>query len=401
MFSIEKDVGIGGDGNGGSTHAVGLFAEFRGNKEEEITQKTAKSSEKAIIPKYNISDSYYKMVLPFKAGKARGLTADRLNTRLDIDEFETGLMRLAQDTFPTDDYLYQEGQYLDEDTVLSWLDRKKEGSDLKKAKKADANFQNLGLNPVLPSSGSAKEKNENSPIYLASMLEQDYLVRKDKNSIQLGGVMIGLALNSVYYYRENTGDPQQEVELSDKTIRSHGEEIAQEVVNRLRKMDNLKNVPITVALYKQAPKTSIVPGNYIAKTEVKAGSSTISNWDDVKEKYVFYPADTDTAKKYPDDSEVFKRFKNAIDSYFPNYTGVVGTAMYENDEMRKMKIEIPMQFYGKSEVIAFTQYLTGELMDYYSKSSVDVEINITSSDGQEALIVRNAGDKEPTVHIYD
>ena len=56
------------------------------------------------------------------------------------------------------------------------------------------------------------------------MLEQDYLVRKDKNSIQLGGVMIGLALNSVYYYRENTGDPQQEVELSDKTIRSHGEE---------------------------------------------------------------------------------------------------------------------------------------------------------------------------------
>ncbi|WP_424161603.1 CamS family sex pheromone protein [Bacillus amyloliquefaciens] len=374
---------------------------FGGNKEEEITQKTAKSSEKAIIPKYNISDSYYKMVLPFKAGKARGLTADRLNTRLDIDEFETGLMRLAQDTFPTDDYLYQEGQYLDEDTVLSWLDRKKEGSELKKAKKADANFQNLGLNPVLPNSGSAKEKNENSPIYLASMLEQDYLVRKDKNSIQLGGIMIGLALNSVYYYRENTGDPQQEVELSDKTIRSHGEEIAQEVVNRLRKMDNLKNVPITVALYKQAPKTSIVPGNYIAKTEVKAGSSTISNWDDVKEKYVFYPADTDTAKKYPDDSEVFKRFKNAIDSYFPNYTGVVGTAMYENDEMRKMKIEIPMQFYGKSEVIAFTQYLTGELMDYYSKGSVDVEINITSSDGQEALIVRNAGDKEPTVHIYD
>ncbi len=41
------------------------------------------------------------------------------------------------------------------------------------------------------------------------MLEQDYLVRKDKNSIQLGGIMIGLALNSVYYYRENTGDPRR------------------------------------------------------------------------------------------------------------------------------------------------------------------------------------------------
>lgn len=374
---------------------------FGGDKEEEITQKTEKSSEKAIIPKYNISDSYYKMVLPFKAGKARGLTTERLNTRLDIDEFETGLMRLAQDSFSTDDYLFQEGQYLDEDTVLSWLARKKEGSDLKKAEKKDKDFENLGLNPVLPSSGSTKEKNENSPVYLATMLEHDYLVRKDKNSIQLGGVMIGLALNSVYYYREKTGDPQQEVTIDDKTLRKEGEKIAQEVINRLRKKDNLKNIPITVALYKQASKTSIVPGNFIAKTEVKAGSTDIGSWDDVKEKYVFFPADDSTKQKYPDDAELFTRFKNAIDSYFPNYTGVVGTAMYENDDMKKMKIEIPMQFYGKSEVVAFTQYLTGEVMDYYSKNSLDVEIDITSSDGQEAVILRNAGDSEPTVHIYD
>ncbi|WNV81691.1 CamS family sex pheromone protein [Bacillus atrophaeus] len=374
---------------------------FGGDKEEEITQKTEKSSEKAIIPKYNISDSYYKMVLPFKAGKARGLTTERLNTRLDIDEFETGLMRLAQDSFSTDDYLFQEGQYLDEDTVLSWLARKKEGSDLKKAEKKDKDFENLGLNPVLPSSGSTKEKNENSPVYLATMLEHDYLVRKDKNSIQLGGVMIGLALNSVYYYREKTGDPQQEVTIDDKTLRKEGEKIAKEVINRLRKKDNLKNIPITVALYKQASKTSIVPGNFIAKTEVKAGSTDIGSWDDVKEKYVFFPADDSTKQKYPDDAELFTRFKNAIDSYFPNYTGVVGTAMYENDDMKKMKIEIPMQFYGKSEVVAFTQYLTGEVMDYYSKNSLDVEIDITSSDGQEAVILRNAGDKEPTVHIYD
>jgi len=374
---------------------------FGGEKEEEITQKTAKSSEKAIVPKYNISDSYYKMVLPFKAGKARGLTTEQLNTRLDIDEFETGLMRLAQDSFSTDDYLFQEGQYLDEDTVLSWLARKKTGSDLKKAQKEDKNFKNEGLNPALPSSGSTEEKNESSPVYLASMLEHDYLVRKDKNSIQLGGVMIGLALNSVYYYREKTGDPQKEVEIKDSTLRQQGEKIAQEVINRLRKKDNLKNVPITVALYKQASKTSIVPGNFIAKTEVKAGSTDISNWDDINEKYVFYPADTTTAEKYPDDTEVFKRFKNSIEEYFPNYTGVVGTALYENDEMKKMKIDIPMQFYGKSEVVAFTQFLTGEVMDYYSKGSVDVEVNITSSDGQEAVIIRNAGDKEPTVHIYD
>lgn len=81
------------------------------------------------------------------------------------------------------------------------------------------------MNPALPSSGSTEEKNESSPIYLASMLEHDYLVRKDKNSIQLGGVMIGLALNSVYYYREKTGDPQKEVEIKDSTLRQQGEKL--------------------------------------------------------------------------------------------------------------------------------------------------------------------------------
>ncbi len=59
------------------------------------------------------------MVLPFKAGKAR-LNNGTAEYKADIDEFETGLMRLAQDSFSTDDYLFQEGQYLDEDTVLSW-----------------------------------------------------------------------------------------------------------------------------------------------------------------------------------------------------------------------------------------------------------------------------------------
>ncbi len=133
VFSIEKDIMFGGCC--GYAHALSLCAEFWGEEEQEMVQKTDKSKEKAIIPKYNISDSYYKMVLPFKAGKARGLTTERLNTRLDIDEFETGMMRLAQDSFSTDDYLFQEGQYLDEDTVTSWLARKKTGDDLKKRRK--------------------------------------------------------------------------------------------------------------------------------------------------------------------------------------------------------------------------------------------------------------------------
>ncbi len=36
-----------------------------------------------------------------------------MNTRLDMDEFELGLMRIAQDKFSPSQYLFQQGQYLD------------------------------------------------------------------------------------------------------------------------------------------------------------------------------------------------------------------------------------------------------------------------------------------------
>ncbi|ALC83919.1 MULTISPECIES: CamS family sex pheromone protein [Bacillus] len=366
-----------------------------GNQDEELVQQeTDETNKKVTIPTYNISDSYYKMVLPFKAGAARGLTAENLNTRLDIDEFETGLMRIAQDSFSTDDYLFQEGQYFDEDTVRSMLGRKLEGKDLEEAKKKDNNFQNAGLNPV------KKGSPESSPNYLATMLEHNYLIKKNDKSVELGGVVIGLALNSVYYYRENIGDPQKEVSIDDKKIEEEGKKIAAEVIKRVRSKEELKNVPVTIALYQQAPKTSIVSGDFIAKSEVKAGSTELGSWRGLNEEHAFFP-NSANEKKHPDEAEIFNRFKNNVDNYFPNYTGVVGKAFYKDDQLREMKIEIPMQFYGKTEVIAFTQFLTGQIMDYYSANHLRVEVEITSSEGEEAVIVKEEGANEPTVHIYD
>ena len=40
------------------------------------------------------------------------------------DDFESGLLTLSKDVFPTDDYLYQDGQYLDKDTLNSYLNPK-------------------------------------------------------------------------------------------------------------------------------------------------------------------------------------------------------------------------------------------------------------------------------------
>ncbi|MDR9792393.1 CamS family sex pheromone protein [Aeribacillus sp. FSL K6-2848] len=357
---------------------------------EQIVQETEESTEeKAIIPKYRISEDYYKMLVPFKTSEARGLVASNLNTRFDVDEFETGLMRMASDKFPTDKYVFQEGQYLDKKTVQNWLSRKLEGKDLEEAKKKDKSFKNEGLNPP--------ESSEKSPIYVTHILEHNYLVKKDEKTLELGGVSIGLALNSVYYYRTEDGI-QKENKIDKATIEKKGKEIAQVVVKRLRDIEGLEKVPIVVSLYEQAPKSSIVPGHFFARTIVDGGSENIGKWENINEEYYFFPSEEGTKKK-PDDANTFKRLKGDIEDFFPNYTGIIGKAFYQDGEMKQMKIEIPVQFYGKTEVIAFTQFLTGKVVEYY-KDYISLEVTINSSRGPEALIVREPGQEKPTVHVF-
>ncbi len=57
--------------------------------------------------------------------KARGVLQDNMANSYNGDDFESGLLTLSKDVFPTDDYLYQDGQYLDKDTLNSYLNLKK------------------------------------------------------------------------------------------------------------------------------------------------------------------------------------------------------------------------------------------------------------------------------------
>ncbi len=366
-------------------------------KEEEVKTKTSDSTtETAILPKYKISDDYYSMKLPFKPSEARGLVVNNLNTRYDISEFETGLMRVAQNTFDPDVYYFQEGQYLKKKDVSSWLNRKYTKQELKEQKLSES--ENLGLNPT-DENLSMSKSGEMEPIYLAHILEHDYLVKNKKNpkSVTLGGVTIGLALNSVYYYQKEKGGDVFKSTISQAKLESEGKKIAAEVVKRLRKTEGLGSVPITIALFEQKETSSVVPGNFIAYAAAEKGSSSLENWKNINEKYVLFPSGD---SKYKSDEDPFSYFKQDIEEYFPNFNGVIGRAFYVNNKLQNLNIEIPIQFYGKAEVIGFTQFVAGKVVDRFS-SDISVQVSITSVNGPEALIVRDADKEEPFVHIYE
>lgn len=356
----------------------GCIPSFDGGEEELIQDTEESMEETVIIPDVQIKDEFYRTLLPFKQSASRGLILNNIRTKYDIQEAEEGLLRLSTQQFDPKNHFFQEGQYIDEDTARSWLKRKSDDNK-------------LGLNPETTASMSEEEIADDAPNYLAHIIEQNYLVMTDEKKVRLEGISIGLALNSIHYSR--TG---QETKISDEELSEQGTLMGEEIIKRLRSEEGLADIPIVIGLFKQESRESIVPGHYFATTFADKGKAP-SGWKIIDEKYVLFPS-ADNDEKYREMDTSFRNFKQAIDDYFPSFVNTIGRGLYKNGTIHSLQIEIPIQFFGTSETIGFTQYLTGLVVKYFP--NVYTEVSVTSINGPEALIVKDVGDEETFVHIY-
>ena len=350
-------------------------------EDKEVIQNNEEEAETVIIPKAQIDETYYRPLLEYKPSASRGLVVSNLGTKYDIKEVETGLMRLSQNEFSTKEYFFQEGQYLEGSMLKNWLAR--------------SNQEKEGLNPS--SEGlEGEEKAKKAPVYITHIVEQNYL-KVEGDKAKLAGVSVGLALNSIYYYqKEKYGATYEEV-LSHKEIEENGKKIADEVVNRMRQMEELKDVPIVVGLFKQNSRNAVVPGTYFTYGVAPAGKN-VSDWKSIDEEYILFPS-TESKDKYRELDTIFRQFKQDVETYFANYTSVIGTGYFKDNQLQKLTVTIPIQFYGTAEVIGFTQYLVDILQKRFN-SSMNIEVQVNSLDGAEALIVKKPGEEDPFVHIY-
>ncbi|WP_369809932.1 CamS family sex pheromone protein [Gracilibacillus caseinilyticus] len=374
---------------------AGCAPNFEGEQEETVVDdsKDESTEESAIIPKHNLSDETYRVLIDSNLSKARGVITNQISNRLDIDELEEGLRRHSKEVYDPETYYFQEGQYLTDDILYNWLTR------------YDENDQPNGLNPELTQEEdqSAEEAEKDSPKYLSHILEQNYMKKSEDDVVELAGISIGIAMKSVYRFRiqqdDGTYSPYYEKEISETEMMKEAKSIAGEVVQRLRQMEGLGNVPIRLAVYREADQNSLVPGNFVATANVAGDSSSVGDWEDVQEEHVLFPSNYGE-NTYPDVSATLVDFEADVANYFPNYVSVIGKGFFQNGELRKLTVEIPVSFYGKAELIGFTQYVYGLVLNGFP-DDYNVEINITSGDNQEALIVRDAGEEEGFVHIYD
>lgn len=351
------------------------------NDDDGVLQQNEEDApvETSIVPGSRLEEDTYRMVLPYRTSAARGVIDRQIFNRMDIDEMEEGLRRHSLDVFDPDDHYFQEGRFLDEATVLEWIDE---------------------LNPPRPDNPEDwdRERYENNPRIFSHILEQNYLVPGEGQTVQVGGISIGIALKSVFRYQLERGGEYFTYDISMNEMLAKGYEVAEMVVQRLREEEEVPDVPIMVALYREAPQYSPVPGNYVAKTVVPSGESTIGDWETIDEEYILFPSN-EADDKYPADFENFNDFANEIAEFFPNYVGAIGEGFYVEGELQRLTIELPIEFYGKAEVIGFTQYAHDRIQEIFP-AYFDLELNVTSSEKVESLIYRNAGEEELTVHIY-
>lgn len=397
------------------TSSLIFLAACSANVEEEnirSVEDEGKKEETSIVPSYELSKENYKMLLPFRPSQARGVITNQIANRVDIDEVESGLRRHSVDVFDPSDYFFEEGQFITEEMAYQWLGRLLNKAELeeevaKEIKWLKANQMTvdeeriradlqLGLNPAIGDETSAEEHKKN-PRYLSHVLEQNFLRKNEDNSVEVAGVSIALSLRTVYRYQTDKDGPYYYEDIPKNEMMEEGKKMAQKVLERIRKIDSLESVPVMIALYQEEEQSSPVPGNFIAKTSVPESDMEIGEWENIDEEYVLFPSSR-AKEKYFEEYELVNSFGNDIAQYFPNYVGVVGEGFYVNEELNKLSITIPIEFYGSGEIIGFTQYAYGIVKELFG-NYYDLEIKIKSSEQIESIIYQEAGEEEPTVHI--
>lgn len=387
------------------------------NLDTEVPQKeNTKPDEVTVQTTANqLSSEHYRAVITdgsYELG-ASASADHQLSSASNTKAFEDGLLRISKEIFPTDQYYMQEGQLINSNAMTSWLARESEdnpeGLNPALSKKESESRQDISSqesvdpasNPEGQESENENESSENeqvqvsesTPIYLAQILEKNIMVETDQG-FALGGIVIGLAMNSTYEYTDNEGVVYHQ-DISMGEMRERGKQYANMIVGRLRNTEQLRSVPIVVGIYRLAPENENVGGTYVLDGISREGNS-VTDWTDHNEHRVALPATSDDAHQQ---YAYFDNFSDHVSNFFPNLNGISGEAFYIDNGLASLRIEIVTQFYQKSEITALSQYVT-DMAQQYLPEGVEIEIDIVSATGTEAYVGRQAGSSQFESHVF-
>lgn len=370
------------------------------DEEENITRVPTAEREETVTRSDNGND-YYQTVIPYEISPSRGLTSSNMVSSYNIEAFEKGLFDISKSVFPTDEYIFREGQIFTQDMVRGFLGReytREEIESMSEDELAESNaFSNLGLNPSTEGETDPETIAEEAPLYLSHILEQNYLTRDEEGNTSLDGITIGLAMNSTHYYQREEYGTTYSKTLDPDEVERQGQQMANEILERLRANEQYSDQTITFAIFVQSTDTSITPGNFTSYAVAESGENELSSFTEVDEEYVMFPSSegSEVSEQVNSDYQLFNR---NLASYFDNFTTSIGYGRFIDGSMESLTIEIPVQYTSQGEIIGLTQYVESLMGEHFSGSRV--EVSIEDKNETYSLITKDENDNINT-HIYE
>jgi len=335
----------------------------------------------------------YRIAEPVKVNIARGAIVNNVDNLVDIKELEMGLMDLSTDHFPTDNYLLQEGQYLDSATINSWI-----------ARKSDDKIN--GLNPALTDTGDILKDEKKSPKVLSHVLEQDYVNSKGK----IQGISLAISLNKIYYIRatDNAGLVYTDEIKVDQTengkneVEEQGKNIAETILKRIRANSEIPDVPIFLTLYEETNKGNIVPGKFLASSYIDKNDNTIAKWNDINRKYIAFPSSTFESLDRSL-SNVLSTLEEDIQTQFKSLNIIMtGKLLYEEDELSNITLDIEAPSITSSETTAMIEYVGGKIESQILPDYLPITVQLSGTNEEsKAIMIWDPSEKEIKTEIYE
>lgn len=319
---------------------------------------------------------YYRSAIPYKLSKSRGLTSTNMVSSYNMEDFEEGLFEISKDVYSTEDYIFQEGQILTEDMTRAYLRRQFTKDEIDAMSEEElvksGAFSNLGLNPSKQGEEDPEVIAKNTPLYLSHILEQNYLTVDEEGNTNFEGITFGLAMNSEHLYQKEQYGTTYSEDINIEDAKKEGEEMARELLDRLRANNEYVDKAVVFAIYSQSKSTDIVPGRFLSYAVVKPGENEISKFIDIDEQNVLLPSNNEEISEELRSN--YNAFNRDLSSYFKSFTTSVGRGHIKDGDLDNLEIEIPIEYESRGEMIGLSQYAKSLVDKYFPNTRVEVKV---------------------------
>ena len=388
-----------------------LLAACDGANEAEISEQMGESTLENEVSNVQVeeqddtltssSEEFYRSVVPYELSPARGLSSTNLVSSYNVEEFEKGLFSISQNVFPTNEYIFREGQIISEEMVRGYLSRQYTSEELEEMDESELlgsdAFSNLGLNPSTNGETDPEVIAEEAPLYLSHILEQNYLKEDAEDNLSFDGITIGLAMNSIYYYQTEQYGQTHERALDLETVEEKGEEMAAEILTRIRANDQYVDKEIVFAIFIQSGDTDIVPGNFVSQAVVAPGENTIESFSDIDVQNILLPSG-EAAEISEEVNSEYQNFNKDLSSYFDSFTTSVGRGKFRDGTLDSLTVEIPIEYNSRGEMIGMSQFVRDLVDDHFTGTDIEVEIKDKS---QVYSVITRKGEGQANLYIFE